>query len=156
MIIRPQSPKPTIPNQEQLFFVQGPSVGKYTVDLPSFEALALPQLAPQPGVLLYVVDEIGGLPATLTRSYSQHRACPHVWESSTTAVCFMQAGVLLAAAGKMELLSPRFFPAVSALLDAAPVVIGTVPVARYGRSIPQVTDPPAIHCQLRTSRLHST
>ena len=43
-----------------------------------------------------------------------------------------------AAAGKMELLSPKFYPAVTSLLDAAPLVIGTVPVARYGRSIPQV------------------
>lgn len=41
-------------------------------------------------------------------------------------------------AGKMELLSPKFFPAVTALLDAAPLVIGTLPVARYGRTIPQV------------------
>lgn len=36
-----------------------PSVGKYAVDLPSFERLALPELAPQPGVQLYCVDEVG-------------------------------------------------------------------------------------------------
>ena len=34
-------------------------MGKYVVDVKSFEALALPQLALQPGVLLYVVDELG-------------------------------------------------------------------------------------------------
>ena len=74
-------------------------MGKYAVDVASFEGLALPQLAPHcPGVRLHVVDEVG----------------------------------------KMELLSPAFFPAVAALLDAAPMVLGTVPVARAGRTIPQV------------------
>lgn len=41
--------------------VQGPAVGKYVVDLPSFEALALHELLPAAGVLLYVVDEVGEL-----------------------------------------------------------------------------------------------
>ena len=39
--------------------MQGPSVGKYVVDVAAFEALALPQLQPEPGVRLYVVDEVG-------------------------------------------------------------------------------------------------
>lgn len=74
-------------------------MGKYAVDVASFESLALPQLAPGcPGVRLYVIDEVG----------------------------------------KMELLSRPFFPAVAALLDAVPLVLGTVPVARAGRPIPQV------------------
>lgn len=38
---------------------QGPTVGKYVVNVASFEALALPQLQPRPGVELYVVDEVG-------------------------------------------------------------------------------------------------
>lgn len=36
-----------------------PSVGKYSVDIASFERLALPELQLQPGVQLYVVDEVG-------------------------------------------------------------------------------------------------
>lgn len=40
--------------------------------------------------------------------------------------------------GKMELFSQAFYPAVQALLDAAPLVLGTVPVARAGRAIAQV------------------
>lgn len=40
--------------------------------------------------------------------------------------------------GKMELLSKNFFPAVVALLDSAPLVLGTIPLARQGRSLPQV------------------
>ncbi len=73
-------------------------MGKYAVDVRSFEALALPQLAPSAGAQLYVVDEVG----------------------------------------KMELFSRAFYPAVQALLDEAPLVLGTVPVARQGRAIPQV------------------
>ncbi|KAL4437178.1 hypothetical protein ABPG75_004317 [Micractinium tetrahymenae] len=68
----------------------GPTVGKYAVDVTSFERLALPELRPQQGAQLYCVDEVG----------------------------------------KMELLSPAFLPAVTSLLDAAPVVLGTLPVAR--------------------------
>ncbi|MBM4284150.1 MAG: hypothetical protein FJ128_02720 [Deltaproteobacteria bacterium] len=37
----------------------GPRVGRYGVDVPGFERLALPALAPAPGVDLLVVDEIG-------------------------------------------------------------------------------------------------
>ncbi|KAI7844848.1 hypothetical protein COHA_001502 [Chlorella ohadii] len=76
----------------------GPAVGKYAVDVRSFEALALPQLTPSAGAQLYVIDEVG----------------------------------------KMELFSRAFYPAVQALLDEAPLVLGTVPVARQGRAIPQV------------------
>lgn len=75
-----------------------PTVGKYAVDVRSFEALALPQLQPSAGAQLYVIDEVG----------------------------------------KMELFSRAFYPAVQALLDAAPLVLGTVPVARTGRAIAQV------------------
>lgn len=75
-----------------------PAVGKYFVDVRSFESLALPQLAPAAGTQLYVIDEVG----------------------------------------KMELFSQSFYPAVQALLDAAPLVLGTVPVARQGRTLPQV------------------
>jgi hypothetical protein len=38
----------------------------------------------------------------------------------------------------MELFSARFFPAVLQALDAGPLVLGTIPVPRYGRTIPQV------------------
>lgn len=38
----------------------------------------------------------------------------------------------------MELCSRAFMPAVWAALDAGPVVFGSVPVPRYGRSIPEV------------------
>lgn len=38
----------------------------------------------------------------------------------------------------MELFSGRFWSAVRELLDAGPVVLGTIPVPRYGRAIPQV------------------
>lgn len=42
-------------------------------------------------------------------------------------------------AGKMELCSAAFFPAVlNALGNPRVVVLGSVPVARYGRTIPQV------------------
>jgi nucleoside-triphosphatase len=37
----------------------GPRVGRYTVHLAEFEAIALPQLAPQPNIGLVVIDEIG-------------------------------------------------------------------------------------------------
>ena len=37
----------------------GPRVGRYSVDLPAFERVALPTLALRPGVELYVIDEIG-------------------------------------------------------------------------------------------------
>jgi nucleoside-triphosphatase len=37
----------------------GPRVGRYVVDLPAFEAVALPALALEPSVALYVVDEVG-------------------------------------------------------------------------------------------------
>lgn len=39
--------------------------------------------------------------------------------------------------GRMELFSRAFFPAVQALLDAAPMVLGTVPAARPGRAVPE-------------------
>lgn len=42
-------------------------------------------------------------------------------------------------AGKMELFSVAFYPAVLAVLDNQHLVaFGSVPVARYGRTIPQV------------------
>jgi nucleoside-triphosphatase len=76
-----------------------PAVGKYVVDVPSFEALALPSLRPAPSTKLVVIDEVG----------------------------------------KMELFSAAFYPAVQAVLDDAHLlVLGSVPVPRYGRSIPQV------------------
>jgi hypothetical protein len=57
----------------------------------------------------------------------------HVTLSDCTAV--------LAHAGKMELFSAAFYPAVLAVLDDPRLlVLGTVPVARYGRTIPQVGD----------------
>lgn len=34
-------------------------MGRYRVDVGSFEALALPALAPQPGTRLLVIDEVG-------------------------------------------------------------------------------------------------
>ncbi|CAD7695215.1 unnamed protein product [Ostreobium quekettii] len=37
----------------------GPFVGKYAVDVPSFERVALPALTIRPGIKLMVVDEIG-------------------------------------------------------------------------------------------------
>ncbi|MBI4618485.1 MAG: CYTH domain-containing protein [Planctomycetes bacterium] len=37
----------------------GPRVGRYVVDLESFERVALPTLAPREGAHLYVIDEIG-------------------------------------------------------------------------------------------------
>eukprot|EP01023_Acetabularia_acetabulum_P020371 TRINITY_DN20572_c0_g1_i1.p2 TRINITY_DN20572_c0_g1~~TRINITY_DN20572_c0_g1_i1.p2 ORF type:complete len:140 (-),score=19.49 TRINITY_DN20572_c0_g1_i1:69-488(-) len=36
-----------------------PTVGRYVVDLQSFEALALPEVTPSDGIRLYIVDEIG-------------------------------------------------------------------------------------------------
>eukprot|EP01024_Parvocaulis_polyphysoides_P029196 TRINITY_DN26356_c0_g1_i3.p1 TRINITY_DN26356_c0_g1~~TRINITY_DN26356_c0_g1_i3.p1 ORF type:complete len:199 (+),score=33.94 TRINITY_DN26356_c0_g1_i3:119-715(+) len=36
-----------------------PTVGRYAVDLQSFEALALPEITPSDEVKLYIVDEIG-------------------------------------------------------------------------------------------------
>jgi hypothetical protein len=43
--------------------------------------------------------------------------------------------------GKMELFSAAFYPAVLAVLDdPCLLVLGTVPVARYGRMIPHVAD----------------
>ena len=37
----------------------GPRVGRYTVHLSDFEAIALPQLEPRPNIALIVIDEIG-------------------------------------------------------------------------------------------------
>jgi hypothetical protein len=68
------------------------------VDVPCFEALAMPALKLAADCRLCVIDEVG----------------------------------------KMELLSTKFFPAVLKALDAGPVVFGTIPVPRYGRTIPQV------------------
>lgn len=77
-----------------------PTVGKYVVDVPSFESLALPSIQPTPGTTrLVVIDEVG----------------------------------------KMELFSAAFYPAVLAVLDTPGLLVfGSVPVARYGRTIPQV------------------
>uniref|UniRef100_A0A061SBF8 Nucleoside-triphosphatase THEP1 n=1 Tax=Tetraselmis sp. GSL018 TaxID=582737 RepID=A0A061SBF8_9CHLO len=74
-----------------------PAVGKYAVDVASFERLALPQMKPTPGALV-VVDEVG----------------------------------------KMELFSKAFSSAVTELLDSPCLVLGTIPVPKYGRTIPQV------------------
>lgn len=121
-----------------------PTVGKYAVHVQSFEGLALPQLKPRPGSggCLYVVDEASaaqccglglGCPAlpgplcSFSLGLQRQKAwsdCPHMRPRTQV--------------GKMELASKAFFPAVTALLDAAPLVLGTVPVARFGRTIPQV------------------
>jgi nucleoside-triphosphatase len=38
----------------------------------------------------------------------------------------------------MELFSAAFYPAVVAVLDSGVAVLGTLPLPRYGRTIPQV------------------
>ncbi|EFJ06968.1 hypothetical protein SELMODRAFT_48869, partial [Selaginella moellendorffii] len=65
-----------------------PMVGRYKVNVPGFEALALPELEPLEDTQLFVIDEVG----------------------------------------KMELFSPKFFPAVEALLQRRnAVILGSVP-----------------------------
>jgi nucleoside-triphosphatase THEP1 len=47
------------PSGPQVAHTAGPRVGRYRVDLPAFEALALPAISPPPGADLVVIDEIG-------------------------------------------------------------------------------------------------
>ncbi|KAK6922501.1 Nucleoside-triphosphatase, THEP1 type [Dillenia turbinata] len=75
-----------------------PNVGKYKVDVASFESFALPQLQVKEDTDLFIIDEVG----------------------------------------KMELLSPSFFPAVLAVLQSDVPVLATIPIPKFGRDIPQV------------------
>lgn len=53
--------------------------------------------------------------------------------------CPVNVAVVVHAVGKMELFSGSFYPAVLAVLDNPHLLaFGSVPVARYGRAIPQV------------------
>ena len=73
-------------------------VGKYAVDVESFERLALPSLQANDAPIT-LIDEVG----------------------------------------KMELFSPLFLPLVEAILDgASTVVLGTLPMPRYGHTIEAV------------------
>lgn len=62
----------------------------------------------------------------------------------------------MVSAGKMELLSNKFFPAVTELLDAATqrhcLVIGTVPAARGGHSLAQARGSPRCWVQSAQQR----
>lgn len=63
--------------------------------------------------------------------------------ASAHADCSMRPCVVclsaVMCAGKMELFSAAFYPAVLTVLDNPQLLaFGTVPVARYGRTIPQV------------------
>jgi hypothetical protein len=54
--------------------------------------------------------------------------------------------LLLLRAGKMELFSASFYPAVQRVLDNPQLlVLGSVPVPRPGRTIPQVRPYTAVH-----------
>lgn len=60
--------------------------------------------------------------------------CPH-----PVPPCIALAPTAGPVTGKMELFSAAFFPAVLGVLDAPGLIaLGSVPVARYGRTIPQV------------------
>lgn len=134
-------------------------VGKYVVDVASFESLALPSLAPTAGsTRLVVVDEVGEWQQLWSRKAAAPACAPVMAgsrsQSSPTAgsqekskaadalpiPCVLPATTaIITAAGKMELFSAAFYPAVLSVLDAPGlVVLGSVPVARYGRTIPQV------------------
>lgn len=102
-----------------------PTVGAYIVDVPSLEALALPQLAVAP---------VGG-----TRSGAGRAAAAA--PATTAAAAPLRRLVVIDEVGKMELKSPRFFPAVLAALDSGAsgtTVFGTVPMPRYGHVVPEV------------------
>lgn len=61
--------------------------------------------------------------------------------------------------GRMELLCPAFFPAVWALLETpGAVVLGSIPVPRYGRDIPQGLEGSVVStlgCNLHRGRHHT-
>ena len=80
-------------------------VGKYAVDVASFEHLALPTL-----------DE----------------AIDSTSSSSSLLCCSLDE------VGKMELHSHLFLPKVEALLGSGPLVLGTIPMPRYGHKISEV------------------
>lgn len=96
------------------------AVGKYVVDVPSFEALALSAIQPRQQAAA------GG-------TGQQQQQQPSAGGTR------QQQLVVIDEIGKMELLSASFYPAVLAVLDSPHLLaLGTVPVARYGRTIPQV------------------
>ncbi|XP_024521468.1 cancer-related nucleoside-triphosphatase homolog [Selaginella moellendorffii] len=82
-----------------------PMVGRYKVNVPGFEALALPELEPLEDTQLFVIDEVG----------------------------------------KMELFSPKFFPAVEALLQRRnAVILGSVPIKHSSKEVEKVVSFPGV------------
>ncbi|KAL8549961.1 hypothetical protein ACS0TY_008695 [Phlomoides rotata] len=75
-----------------------PNVGRFKVDVSSFESLALPELQVNEDTDLFIIDEVG----------------------------------------KMELFSSSFFPAVLRVLESKIPLLGTVPIPKFGREIPEV------------------
>lgn len=92
-------------------------VGSYVVDLPSFERLALPSLT-----LAQTASTSGNGTGRKRARSSSNNSRPSV--------------VVIDEVGKMELFSTAFQARVSELLDNADVVVlGSVPMPRYGREI---------------------
>ncbi|CAN0873655.1 Cancer-related nucleoside-triphosphatase homolog [Linum grandiflorum] len=75
-----------------------PTVGKYKVDVQSFDSLALPELQVREDTHMFIIDEVG----------------------------------------KMELLSPSFFPAVLRILESNIPVLASIPLPKSGPNIPAV------------------
>lgn len=97
-------------------------VGGYVVDLPYFERLALPSLT---------LAEAASTIASSSNGSGRKRA-----RSSSGSSTSRPSVVVIDEVGKMELFSTAFQARVSELLDRPDVVVlGSVPMPRYGREI---------------------
>lgn len=67
-------------------------VGKYRVDVGSFETLSLPALAPQPGTRLLVIDEVGERRHLVTQ---HERASAQLRAAGAWASCYCECTALL-------------------------------------------------------------
>ena len=119
-------------------------VGKYVVDINTVESFLLPLLSPS----ACEQGEGFGVGGEVVKGSGERGRGRDTGEGASvrdTTVRVQGWGVqergrvvwVVDEVGKMEMMCPSFFPAVCSLLDGPFVVLGSIPVPRYGRDIQQ-------------------
>ncbi|XP_052725901.1 uncharacterized protein LOC108335421 isoform X1 [Vigna angularis] len=114
-----------------------PSVGKYKVDVASFESLALPELQVCLLSLIsfrcsffFLCSRLGYWIFCQLYDHS-YVYLPIVVREDTSLFIIDEVG-------KMELFSSSFFPAVLRVLESNIPVLASIPIPKFGRDIPEV------------------
>ncbi|XP_057468930.1 uncharacterized protein LOC130758119 isoform X1 [Actinidia eriantha] len=122
MVINRRRPLASTTNSSPESF-RWPTVGRYKVDLASFESLALPELQVKEDSDLFIIDEVGKM------ELHSSLALPELKVKEDSDLFIIDE------VGKMELYSSSFFPAVLRVLESIIPLLASTPIPKGGRDI---------------------